>query len=206
MTNRTKTILGIGIFAVFLVAALFTYNTLKDRFAPQTVLDLAAGPSAVAAENAPEGIASADTPTPSATPLAAPDFTAYDRDGNSVRLSDYLGKPVVLNFWASWCPPCKSEMPHFNKVYGDVKDDVVFLMVDLVDGMQETETSGLKFVTDSGFGFPVLFDNDQDAANTYGIRSIPATVFIGRDGTVAAGVEGAIDEATLLKGIYLIDK
>lgn len=190
MNSKTKAILGIVVLALFIVMAVFAYNVLSERVKPKTAIDIA--------EN------QTDIPETENEPVAAPDFTAYDNEGNEVKLSDYIGKPIVLNFWASWCPPCKSEMPHFNKVYDEVKDDVLFLMVDMVDGQQETEAKGKKYIADNGFTFPVLFDNDQDAAYTYGIRSIPTSIFIDKEGNVAAGVEGAIDEETLLKGIDLI--
>ncbi len=208
MNNKTKTILGIVIFAVFLNMAVFAYKELSGRFKPEIRLDTAEVP---ATNETPENTPGSNNPenSPGGTeeekaPIKAPDFTAYDSEGNIVKLSDYIGKPIVLNFWASWCPPCKSEMPHFDKVYSEVKDEVLFLMVDMVDGAKETEAKGKKYVADNKFSFPVLYDSNQDAAYTYGIWSLPTTVFIDRDGYVAAGVEGAIDEETLLKGISLI--
>jgi thiol-disulfide isomerase/thioredoxin len=121
-----------------------------------------------------------------------------------VKLSDFIGKPVVLNFWASWCPPCKGEMPEFDAVYKEVGEDVAFLMVDLVDGQRETKEKGAEYIKEQGFTFPVYFDVNQDAAATYGIMSIPTTIFIHKDGNVITGVQGAIDAETLRKGIELI--
>ena len=190
MNTKTKTVVSIVSLVVFIGIAAFAYNQLSDKFKPETPFDIV--------ESQPDDVAEEKEP------VVAPDFSAYDNDGNIVKLSDYFGKPIVLNFWASWCPPCKSEMPEFNKVYGEVKHEVVFLMVDMVDGQQETEAKGKKYISDNEFTFPVLFDNDQDAAYTYGIRSIPTTIFVDKDGNVAAGVEGAIDEDTLIKGINLI--
>ena len=93
------------------------------------------------------------------------DFTAVDLEGNEVSLSDYIGKPIVLNFWASWCPPCKSEMPDFDAVAKELDGEVVFLMVDMVDGMQETKDKGAQFIKEQGFSFPVLYDVNQEAAS-----------------------------------------
>ncbi len=136
-------------------------------------------------------------------PIPAPDFTVTDNSGNQVKLSQLFGKPIVLNFWASWCPPCKSEMPEFNKVYEELGNDINFMMVDIIDG-RETVESGKKYVEDNSFTFPVYFDTTQEAATLYGIISIPSTLFIDVDGNVVAGARGAIDEATLRKGIDLI--
>ena len=70
--------------------------------------------------------------------VAAPDFTVYDGTGTEVRLSDYVGKPIVLNFWASWCGPCQSEMPEFDAAYEELGEDIHFLMVNMTDGSRET--------------------------------------------------------------------
>ncbi len=85
----------------------------------------------------------------------APDFTVYDVNGNEVSLSDYKGKPVVLNFWATWCYYCKEEMPDFNKAYKEYPD-VQFLMVNATDGVQETKEKAMQYVKDEGFDFPVV--------------------------------------------------
>ncbi|RCX08086.1 thiol-disulfide isomerase/thioredoxin [Anaerobacterium chartisolvens] len=136
--------------------------------------------------------------------MKAPDFTVLDADGNSVNLSDLFGKPIVLNFWASWCPPCKSKMPEFNEVYEEVGEDITFMMVDLADGQRETKEKGAQYVKDQGFSFPVYFDTKQDAVSKYGIASIPTTIFIDKDGYIVTGAEGAIGVKTLQKGIDLI--
>lgn len=136
--------------------------------------------------------------------IAAPDFTVYDSAGNAVKFSDFAGQPVVLNFWASWCGPCQSEMPHFDSVYAETKDEVVFLIVNLTDGQRETKEDAEAFITEEGYSFPIYFDSDMNAADTYGISSIPTTVFIGKDGYIVTGYKGAIDEDTLLEAIELI--
>ena len=132
------------------------------------------------------------------------DFTAVDADGKEVSLSDYIGKPIVLNFWASWCPPCKSEMPDFDAVAKELDSEVVFLMVDMVDGMQETKEKGEQFIKEKGFSFSVLYDVQQEAAMKYGVSSLPTTYFIDRDGNIVTGAMGAISKANLLKGIEMI--
>lgn len=135
----------------------------------------------------------------------APDFTVQDADGNDVALSSLFGKPMVLNFWASWCSPCKSEMPTFNSVYQELNGEVTFVMVDLVGG-RETAENGKAYVEQQGFTFPVYFDNSQQAATAYGISSIPTTFFIDKDGMVVSYQRGAMSEDVLKSGIALAQK
>lgn len=186
MTKQTITIIGIVVFAAFLAIVYWGYSALSQTFNPQA--------SASSSTNSSQTEVLQD----------APDFTVFDQDGNPVKLSDFAGKPVVLNFWASWCPPCKSEMPHFNTVYQDQKDEVVFLMIDQTDGQRETKEKGLQYVTAQGFDFPIYFDTKLEASNAYGISSIPTTLFINPAGKIVNGYRGAIDEATLLSGIESI--
>ena len=189
MNTKTKTIISIIVFAIFIGGAYFAYHALSNNYVPNTQLQLAEDKSKVDSgkEKKP-----------------ASDFTVLDVKGNAVKLSDFFGKPIVLNFWASWCPPCKSEMPHFNKIYQQFKDDVTFLMVDLVDGQRETLEKGKKYIMDNGYSFPVYFDTKQEAANIYKIASIPTSLFIDKDGNIVTSYQGAIDEETLLAAIELI--
>ena len=134
----------------------------------------------------------------------APDFTVYDIDGNEVKLSDYLGTPVVLNFWASWCPPCKAELPDFEEKYLAYGEEVQFLMVNLADGTRETVETASDFIAQEGYTFPVFYDSKSVAAIEYRLRSIPATYFIDADGYIVANAVGMLDADSLQKGIDLI--
>jgi len=214
MNNKIKTLIGLLVFAALITAAVLAYNALSGR------VDLPDNLSPPANQSSPKAPAPSKNPSPSDNPSAAgettppgqaaddrtmaPDFTVVDAAGGEVKLSSLFGKPIVLNFWASWCPPCKGEMPEFNTVYQELGGDVAFVMVDLVDGQRETVAKGKKHVADQGFTFPVYFDTTGEAGNVYGIASIPTTLFIDKDGYIVTGAQGAIDEATLRKGIELI--
>ena len=136
--------------------------------------------------------------------MKAPDFTVYDADGNEVHLTDFVGKPIVLNFWASWCGPCKMEMPDFNEKYLELGEEVQFLMINMTDGSRETVEIASEFIKESGYSFPVFYDTKMDAANTYGAYSLPMTFFIDAEGYSVARATGAIDAETLMRGIDMI--
>lgn len=135
---------------------------------------------------------------------AASDFLIYDIEGNEVTLDDFEGKPVVLNFWASWCGPCRSEMEGFESQYRELGDNVEFVMVNLTDGGRETVDSAMDFINGEGYSFPVYFDKDMTAAESYEAYSIPVTYFIDADGNIVYNSIGAMSEYALSEGIKLI--
>lgn len=134
---------------------------------------------------------------------AAYDFELTDLEGNTVKLSDYKGKIVFVNFWATWCPPCKGEMPEFNEADKEFKEkgDAVLLAVNLTSGgvRGETEEAVRKFVKDNGYTMKVLLDKEEKAAQKYNISSIPTTYVIDREGNIYTYHVGAIDKAALFK-------
>ena len=134
----------------------------------------------------------------------APDFTVYDIDGNAHKLSDFRGKPVVLNFWASWCGPCKSEMPDFEEKYLEYGESVHFVMVNLTDSIQETVTSASDFIAGQGYTFPVYYDTDMDGAMKYGVSAVPVTYFIDESGNFVAYGQGALTASALQQGIDML--
>lgn len=146
--------------------------------------------------------ATTDTTDEAIEPM--PDFTVLDRDGNPVKLSDLRGKPVILNFWASWCGPCQSEMPDFQKAYETYGDDVHFMIVNVTDGSRETVETARAYVDGQGYTFPIYFDTTLEAAILYGASAIPLSVFMDAEGRYVAHASGALSAATLQKGIGMI--
>ena len=174
---------GLMIIAVLLVAiiigAAVLYNQLGSQLEPEAAIQEEKGSS-------------------------APNFQVYDREGNPVELSQFIGKPIVLNFWASWCGPCKKEMPDFNEVYLELGEDVHFLMVNCTDGSRETVETASGFIQEQGYSFPVYFDQDGSAAYAYSAYALPTTYFIDAQGHVVTKSVGAISADTLKLGIDMI--
>jgi len=113
----------------------------------------------------------------------APDFQLNNLNGQPVSLSDFRGKPVLVNFWASWCPPCRSEMPFIQDISVDknwAEEGLVVLAIDI----GESASTVRAFVKDEGLTFPVLLDTTWDVSFEYYILSIPTTYFIDREGII----------------------
>ena len=132
----------------------------------------------------------------------APDFTVLDSNGNNVKLSDMKGRPVVINFWASWCPPCRAEMPDFEEVFREMGTEVRFMMVNLTGG-GETRDKADQFVENNGFTFPIFYDMTGEADRQYEVRAIPTTIFVDADGNLAGTATGMLDKNSLMEGLKL---
>ncbi len=195
-----KLIVILAAFALVLGGAYMLYSQLSEELAPDQLAVQTEAPAQTGGD-ASEDPSAAETTEPQP---AAPDFTVYDKEGNAVQLSDYFGKPIVLNFWASWCGPCKSEMPEFNKKYLELQEEVTFLMVNMTTSSMETKEAGMEYVESHGFSFPVLYDLDSDAAVTYQVYSLPTTYFLNAEGQLIAQATGAINAETLMRGIDMV--
>ena len=166
MKKSTKLIITALICVAIFVGIYFLYGVLKENYTPNQFSNVTQNTSKVTDEYESEQV---DT--------KAKDFKVFDENGNEVKLSDFFGKPIVLNFWATWCYYCREEMPDFNDAYHN-NPDVQFLMVNVTDGRRETVFSAKQYVDDSDFDFTVLYDKNLDATTTYGAWGLPMTVFI----------------------------
>lgn len=185
MDQRIKTILGIVILGLFLLGAYWAYGYFRDNYQQD---DQANIPNTENAENI-------ENDEPAET--LAPNFAVYTHDGKEVQLEDFLGQPVVLNFWASWCPPCREEMPYFQSAYEEWGADIAFMMVNVTDGDQETQEKAEALIEEAGYTFPVYFDTTLAATMAYEAYSIPRTFFIDAQGNLFGYKLGYLDQPTL---------
>ena len=205
MNNKKSLLIILLVFVLLLGGAYVLYAQLSKSVDTDPLLVHNAQKETEdtyeAEENTTDETAEPEETVPDA--ILAPDFTVYDADGNKVSLSDYIGKPVVLNFWASWYGPCQMEMPDFHEKYLELGEEIHFLMVNMTGG-RETLESAKNFITEKEYTFPVFFDTDADAAAAYSVYSLPTTYFINADGYAIAQATGAIDGDTLQRGIDMI--
>lgn len=131
------------------------------------------------------------------------DFTLYDNYGNKHTLSEYKGKTIFLNFWATWCPPCREEMPYIDELYEEYnnnQDDVVILGVASPNlGREGSKEDIMKFLDDNGHKFPVVFDEKGSLMYGYGMNSLPSTLIINKEGYITTYVPGAMNKETMKK-------
>jgi len=131
---------------------------------------------------------------------SAKDITVVSESGKAVKLSDFAGRPVVVNFFATWCGPCKNEMPAFQSAYEEYGDEVVFLMVNLTgwEKVSQNKTDYVKGVIKGlGYSFPLYFDLADAASTAYGIDSIPLTLFINGKGEIVSTYNGSMSKLKL---------
>ena len=129
-----------------------------------------------------------------AAPITLPDFSFSTLDGQTARVSDFAGKPTLLGFWATWCPPCNSEAPELQKLYEKYGDQVNFVMVDSASDGRDTVEGTKKWLDAGGYTYPVYIDETGEAAYAAQIYYLPTMIVLDKDGNMLTAFSGALDE------------
>ena len=126
-------------------------------------------------------------------PVAAPDFVMQTMEDQEISFSELTGQPLLLNIWATWCPPCRNELPYFQQAFEKYGEQITFAMVS-VDSGEDAKTEVEEYLKENAFTFPVYLDTESNSLMTYGIGSIPVTVLVDAEGNIIAGQVGMLDE------------
>ncbi|WP_075618200.1 peroxiredoxin family protein [Paenisporosarcina indica] len=181
-----KKIVGLVLLAVLIAIAIGNMvNNNIDRERSMTNEQLGVDMTRVAAK---EGLNKGDVP---------PDFELTTLEGETVKLSDYKGKKVVLNFWATWCHPCRAEMPHMQNYYEDFaeEENVEMLAVNLTN--RDSESKVVDFVKDYGLTFPIPMDEDGKIGEMFEVITIPSSYIIDSSGNIQNKIQGPMDDQML---------
>ncbi len=145
----------------------------------------------------------ATSPSQNSKPIA-PDFNLKDLNGKNVKLSDYKGKIVILNFWAVWCKYCKQEMPDLNELNKelDKENEAVIIAVDVQESAEIVE----KYLSSNNINLKVLLDQDGSVTQTYGVSGFPTTFILNKDGSLYTYIPGATNKETLIEILNKIKK
>lgn len=182
MKQKFKYLIGVIVFILILVGVNLLYYRLKDIQEEKLQNNI---------NNIAQG---------SKTELdEAKDFSIETEDGTKVKLSDFKEKPIIINFWASWCAPCKMEMTDFNKIYKEEKENIQFMMINVT--VDDTKKNAQEYIRSNQFSFPVYYDIDGIAAYTYSITGYPTTYFINSNFEIMKRYNGMISEDLLRKYI-----
>ncbi len=176
--------------------------TMKRILPPLVLAVLILGPAWIWLHRVPSGVAALPSESIPLKGHPAPDFTLQTLDGASLSLSDLRGQAVVLNFWATWCPPCRAEMPELQAAHQAYASGGLVVL-----GVNQAEEAPVvrAYLEELGLTFPVVLDMNYEAASLYSVNSLPTTFFIDRDGIIRGMVVGQMNAALLneqIKTIY----
>ncbi|ADL11561.1 TlpA family protein disulfide reductase [Acetohalobium arabaticum] len=134
-----------------------------------------------------------DVPIKPKVDFKAPDFTLTDLNGKKVKLSDFKGQVVFLNFWATWCPPCRAEMPHIQEIHQEKGNKVKVLAVNVKESPKKVK----EFMEKNGYNFTVLMDKTGEVANDYLVRGIPKTLIINQERVITTEHVGSMNKTKM---------
>lgn len=177
MNSKKKVILAAVAFVLVLGIGAILYPYLSDHFQLTSPLT------------------QQEDTTETRTP--APNVSFEDSNGNIVQLDDFKGKIIVMNFWSSQCNPCKMEMPDMQKAYEAYQGEVEFVMINVLDAMYDTKETANAYIAENNYTFPVYFDTQFNAIQTYGVYSFPTTYVIDQEGNLYGRAIGVLSYEAL---------
>lgn len=196
---NNKNLFFIILILVILTLAYYGYNSLNSasNLSNPNIQNDNSSESSSEAQDSDKNDASDN-----ADDRKVPDFKVYDIDNNPVSLSEFENQAIVINFWASWCPPCRAEMDYFQEAYETYSENgVKFFMINSTDGKRETVETASEYFKENNYTMDMYFDLDFDASQSYGVRSLPMTFFVKKDGTLANYHLGSLDKDSLFANI-----
>lgn len=179
---------NIGLIIVMVLIAITVGVYAKDQIAKdrETKIDESLLGASIDLNQKQKGLRKGDTP---------PDFTLETVDGEKLTLSDFKGKKVILNFWATWCPPCKAEMPHMQKYYDKKGKEQNFEIIAVnLTKQEKSKDLVTKFLKNYGITFHVPFDVDGETEKAYKVITYPSTYILNEEGTIEHSIIGPMNE------------
>ena len=194
-----KNKLIIIVLIIIIGVSIYSINNYNKTSSTKSSTENSANDTTKSADNE----ISNSTSTNGSLNKVAADFTLKDLKGNTITLSSLKGKNVLLNFWATWCPPCRGEMPDIQKLYSQTKDsDLVILAVDIGEDTKTVQ----DFITKNNYEFNILLDSDKAVATNYNISSIPTSFFINKEGKIINKHIGAMSLEDMRSNVAKLTK
>ena len=201
--NKRGVIIAAIALALVLIGAGAAYVVLSGQRTSASSSSATSSASSSASADAPASSAGANKVAPQ---LVDYDATVYTADGEAKKLSEIAnGKPLVINFWATWCPYCVDEFPDYKTLLSEYGNSVSFAFVDAPGSKGETIQKAQEWLAQNGYEeFPAYYDNDLEASSNFGARSLPTTVVVAANGEIQGASAGAIDLQRMRNALYTL--